>query len=83
MASPRLCYPLEAIKLCLKFSSHIAEDQRRSDLAAFEPFVVAQQQAGHPAKVFWSELEVYDVTWNGIIWNHQVSARSRFGVIRR
>jgi hypothetical protein len=59
LGEPEAVLPsLEEIELRY-FRSHVAEDQRRSDLAAFEPFVVTRQQAGIPVKIFWSEVHYY------------------------
>ena len=44
---------LEEIELSVGRRS-IYEDQRVSELAAFEPFMSARQQGGSPVKIFWS-----------------------------
>jgi hypothetical protein len=60
LGEPEAVLPsLEEIELRSNFRSHVAEDQRRSDLAAFEPFLVTRQQAGIPVKIFWSEVHCY------------------------
>jgi hypothetical protein len=38
-----------------------SQDERRSAMNAFEPFITARQRAGRPAKIFWRTL--IDVTW--------------------
>jgi len=40
---------LEEIELCM--APDITESQRASELAAFQPFVSARQQAGRPVKI--------------------------------
>ena len=44
-------------------SESAVQDERRSAMEAFEPFIATLQQAGRHVKIFWSE--VHDVTWKG------------------
>jgi len=54
---------LEEIVLCTGswLTGSAAEDERRSAMEAFEPFIAALQKAGRPAKI--SCRKSYDVTW--------------------
>ena len=42
-------------------SESAVQDERRSAMEAFEPFIATLQQAGRPVKIFWREVQ--DVTW--------------------
>ena len=44
-------------------SESAVQDERRSAMEAFGPFMATLQQAGRPVKIFWSEVR--DVTWKG------------------
>jgi hypothetical protein len=37
------------------------QDERRSAMELFEPFIAARQQAGRPVKIFWGKVN--EVTW--------------------
>jgi hypothetical protein len=51
---------LVEIRLCMRSWSW-NQDERRSAMEAFEPFIAARQEAGRPVKIFWDE--VHDVNW--------------------
>jgi len=54
---------LEEIELrtTSRSSESAVQDERRSAMEAFEPFIATLQQAGRPVKIFWREVQ--DVTW--------------------
>jgi hypothetical protein len=49
---------LEEIELTMRFWN---QDERRSAMEVFGPFIAARQEAGRPVKIFWGKM--HDVTW--------------------
>jgi hypothetical protein len=72
---------LEEIELRSHYASHITEDQRRSDLAAFEPFVATRQQSGIPVKVSWRTAYYAEFKFQGDLLNEMSEWHSYFGAI--